>query len=248
MYLFSDLDKTLIFAGYPEEKCVEQYQERNITFMTEKAHTLLEEVLNSLTFIPCTMRSLTQTNRIYFIRDYKPKYMICTNGAEIFIDGKLDTNWEKLMRERISEEKTLEIQKLIDSLGLDLIENRNVNGFYLALKFKTNKLDNEMKIISEILPDDYVIQQDKIKIFVLPKTINKAFAITYLKDTYLDKKEILVAGDSNADEAMTKLDYVTAFIPAHATFKNEKAIRTKLDGITSTEELLTNILNKIKNI
>lgn len=247
MYFISDLDKTLIFSGYPNEKCIEKYNERNITFMTQKGFSLLQEVLNNVIFIPCTMRNLHQTNRIDFIHNYNPKYIICTNGCEIYIDGKLDKNWENLVREKISIKEILNLQKQVDNLNLNIIENRSVNDFFLALKFTTANLDKEIEILRKVIPSTYNIQQDKYKIFLLNKTIDKSNAIDYLKNNYLLDDKIIVAGDSKADENMTKLSYVKAYIPKHATFDNEKAIKTKQEGILATEEILTNILKECKN-
>lgn len=249
MYFISDLDKTLIFSGYQEGICVEKYNDRNITFMTQNGFNLLQEVLQNVVFIPCTMRNLHQTLRIDFIFKYNPKYMICTNGCEIYINGKLDKNWENIVRKKILVEEILNLQKQVDNLRLKhLIENRSVSDFFLALKFNTTHLDEELKILRQIIPNTYNIQQDKHKIFLLNKSIDKSNAINYLKENYLIEDKIVVAGDSKADENMTKLSYVKAFIPKHATFKNKKAIQTKQEGILATEEILTNIIKESKII
>lgn len=242
MYFISDLDKTLIFSGYTDEKCVEKYQNRDITFMTKKGFQLLQEVFQKVTFIPCTMRNINQTNRIDFIKNYNPKYMICTNGCEIYINGILDENWNSQVREKISVNEILNLQKIVEKTDLDILENRNVNNFFLALKFNKTDLNNEIEYLKNIIPSHYNIQQDKHKIFLLNKLIDKSNAIHYLKNKYLDNENIIVAGDSNADENMTKLSYVKAYIPKHATFENKKAYRTESEGIMSTEEILKQIL------
>ena len=192
------------------------------------------------------MRNLKQTNRICFIPNYNPKYMICTNGCEIYIDGELDKEWEKIVRSKISVEEILSLQNKVNNLGLDIIENRSVNDFFLALKFKTTHLEKEIEILQKVIPNTYVIQQDKIKLFLLNKTIDKSNAIDYLKEKYLVNDKIVVAGDSQADENMTKLSYVKAFIPKHATFKNTKALKTQQEGILATEEILQNVLKECK--
>ena len=143
-YFISDLDKTLIFAKKEKYnmddnllKSAEKYENRDVTFMTYKSNELLKKVLNMYHFIPCTMRNITQTLRVDFVREYNPKYIICTNGAEIYIDGKLDEFWDNEMKKLVTKEEIINLQEKVNNLNLDLVENRNVNDFYLALKFKT---------------------------------------------------------------------------------------------------------------
>ena len=244
-YFISDLDRTLIFAGYPEQKVVEYIGERKITYMTPKSYDLMQEVLHKTTFIPCTMRNLHQTDRVQFIRDYAPQYMICTNGAEIFIDGELDMEWDKIVRESVSKEEINNLHAFVETLDLDLVENRNVNEFYLALKFRTKDLDKEIALLKKVIPSTYNIQQSDFKVFLLPKAINKANAIDYLREKY-QFEDIYVAGDSEADRKMTLLPYVKAYVPAHATFEAPNAFRTEAEDIESTEELLEHLLSRLE--
>ena len=44
------------------------------------------------------MRNINQTLRVNFIRDYKPKIIICTNRDQIYIDGKLNKVWDNKMK------------------------------------------------------------------------------------------------------------------------------------------------------
>lgn len=241
-YFISDLDKTLIFSGHPECKNVEKYQGREITFMTKKSYELFHKLLKVAMFIPCTMRSLSQTTRIDFVREYNPKYMICTNGAEIFINGELDKNWDNEMKKLVSKEEILDLQEKVDNLNLDLVENRNVNDFYIALKFKTTHLDKELELLREIVPECYNIQQDGIKVFLLNKLIDKSNAIIYLIEKENLKGTYFVAGDSNADKKMCNLTFTKNYIPKHATFESSNAYKTKQEKIFATEEILEQIL------
>lgn len=257
MYFVSDLDKTLIFSNKENDLniqdfiCVEHYDDGGeITYMTRQGFELFNEVLSKSIFIPCTMRNLRQTLRIAPIKEYNPKYIICTNGCEIYIDGELDVEWEDKVRSLIPKNETLSLVNKIESQGLSYIECRNVNDFYIAIKYEKSFINSkdfkkEISIIRNIIPSNYNFQQDKHKIFLLNKCVDKANAIDYLKNKYLEDEGILVAGDSNADEMMTKLDYVKAFIPCHATFQNEYAYRTFNRGIASTKELLLEVLKEL---
>ena len=37
MLFFSDLDKTLVYSGYPDQVCVERSDDKEITYMTSRA-------------------------------------------------------------------------------------------------------------------------------------------------------------------------------------------------------------------
>ena len=63
MLFFSDLDKTLVYSGYPDHVCVERCEDKEITYMTSRAVDLFNGLisLENMTFIPCTLRSYEQT-------------------------------------------------------------------------------------------------------------------------------------------------------------------------------------------
>ena len=100
IFFITDLDRTIIHSKHIGYKCVEKLGDREITYMTDYAYEKLHELLKreEFMFIPCTMRNINQTLRVDFIRSYNPKIIICTNGAQIYIDGKLDEIWDKQMK------------------------------------------------------------------------------------------------------------------------------------------------------
>ena len=97
--LISDLDSTLIYSRQPNHKIIEYYEGRPITFMTQTAFDTLERLVANPNFqlIPCTLRSFEQTMRVEFLKKNMPKYMICDDGASIYINGILDEDYQNYL-------------------------------------------------------------------------------------------------------------------------------------------------------
>lgn len=214
--------------------------------MTEKGYSLLMDLLKKVEFVPCTMRNLSQTLRVDFIKEYNPKYIICTNGAEIYIDGKLDMTWDAYIKSLLKPNEIDLLIKDIEKLQLNTKEIRNVEGFYVALKFNTiEDAKNSLPVMKKLVGDNYIISQSGIKVFLINEKIDKSFALEYLKDKY-GFKYIHTAGDSIYDLKFTGLDYVYSYLPKHAEFRHKNAYISEQTGIFATEDILEEILNNLK--
>ena len=97
MLFFTDLDKTIVYSGYPEHYCVEYKEKQEITYMTNEGKRQLDNLFKKEGFrmIPCTLRSFEQTKRIEFITDELTPVVICDNGFSIYNKGVLDKSWDK---------------------------------------------------------------------------------------------------------------------------------------------------------
>lgn len=238
LYFITDLDRTIIHSKNSGYKCVETIGEKEITYMTEKSYEKLLYLLslNHFKFIPCTMRNLHQTLRVDFIRDYKPRLIICSNGAEIYIDGKLDSLWnEKMKLIKTNEEVEREIN-YIKELGLKFKEIRNIQGFYITIKCTSEEEAKDVYLaLNGKFDDNTNIIHIGVKVFVIDKKINKINAVDYLIENYNIKK-LFTAGDSVVDEEFTKRG--KSIIPRHGSFRHKEAFITEKDGIFSTEDII----------
>lgn len=244
MYFFSDLDKTLIYSGYPEHKCVEWKDSKEITYMTERSYDLMQNILQKVIFIPTTMRSLEQTLRIEWIKKYNPQFIICYNGYEIYINGEKDTKWGNFVKEKISSELVLEYNNKAKFCNMNIVEAKNFGGYYFVWKFNDIPTEKEIKKAKEFIPYDFHLQVDGKKMFFLPNSINKAKAVDYLVQKYKLKNNIYIAGDSSADKEMLELPYAKAFIPKHSKLKlNRKDVFvSENEYIYATENIIKKIL------
>lgn len=112
----SDLDRTLIYSERamalaapdrlaPRLLCVEVYQGRPLSFMTERAAGLLAELAREACFVPATTRTPEQYGRVKLpgpTPDWVPAYAICANGGQLLVDGVPDGDWRAEITARIA--------------------------------------------------------------------------------------------------------------------------------------------------
>lgn len=238
IFFITDLDRTIIHSKNRGYKVVEKIGEKEITYMTEKSYLDFLKLLKNknFNFIPCTMRNLKQTLRVDFIKNYNPKFIICSNGAEIYIDGKLDEFWDKRMKVIKSNDEVIREIEYIESLNLNYKEIRNIEGFYITIKANN---EEEAEKIALLLKDNFKksirIIQIGIKVFLIDERINKVNAVDYLIENY-NIENLFTAGDSEVDKEFTKRG--KALLPNHSSFKHNSAFITKKTGIYSTEEII----------
>ena len=84
----SDLDNTLIYSykhEIGEEKtCVEIYQDREVSYMTNRSCELLKAVTEEILFVPTTTRTIEQYERIHLDVGI-PKYALVCNGGVLLV-------------------------------------------------------------------------------------------------------------------------------------------------------------------
>lgn len=108
----SDLDRTLIYsaaalqltmadAEAPRLLCVEIYERRPLSYMTETAAGLLEDLARGTVFVPTTTRTREQYFRIH-LPGPAPRFAICANGGHLLVDGESDPVWHTQVRERLA--------------------------------------------------------------------------------------------------------------------------------------------------
>lgn len=110
----SDLDRTLIYsanalaltapdAEAPRLLCVEVYESRPLSYMTETAAGLLTELGGAADFVPTTTRTREQYHRIR-LPGPASKYAICANGGHLLVDGVSDPAWHARVTGRLAQE------------------------------------------------------------------------------------------------------------------------------------------------
>jgi hypothetical protein len=108
----SDLDRTLIYSAAalgltmpdteaPRLLCVETYQHKPLSYVTETAAALLAELPRHALFVPATTRE--QYHRIR-LPGPPPRYAICANGGHLLVDGVSDPDWRRTVATRLADE------------------------------------------------------------------------------------------------------------------------------------------------
>ncbi|MDU4883148.1 HAD family hydrolase [uncultured Clostridium sp.] len=244
IFFITDLDRTIIHSKHIGYKCVEKLGDREITYMTDYAYEKLHELLKreEFIFIPCTMRNINQTLRVDFIRSYNPKIIICTNGAQIYIDGKLDEVWDKQMKALCDKDELNKNIRYLENLKeeykelIGIIEVRNIEDFYITVKcVDSHEADKFYNIISNSFDKSINVLKIEAKIFIIHNRINKVYAVDYIIEKFNIKK-LITSGDTDVDKEFTSRGI--AILPKHSSFKHEKAIITERNKIHATEEIL----------
>ncbi|MEU6392081.1 HAD family hydrolase [Streptomyces sp. NPDC046939] len=107
----SDLDRTLIYSAgalgltmpdalAPRLLCVEVYQSKPLSYVTEDAAALLAELARRSVFVPTTTRTREQYGRVR-LPGPVPRYAICANGGHLLVDGVSDPDWSAAVAARI---------------------------------------------------------------------------------------------------------------------------------------------------
>ncbi|MGV9969341.1 HAD family hydrolase [Streptomyces olivaceus] len=110
----SDLDRTLIYSAAalgltmpdlraPRLLCVEVYESRPLSYLTETAARLLTELGDTAVFVPTTTRTRKQYQRIN-LPGPPPEYAICANGGHLLVDGVSDPAWHARVTARLADE------------------------------------------------------------------------------------------------------------------------------------------------
>ncbi|MDX3849657.1 HAD family hydrolase [Streptomyces sp. AK02-01A] len=110
----SDLDRTLIYsaaalqlpmpdADAPRLLCVEVYENRPLSYLTETAAGLLDQLSRTTVFVPTTTRTREQYGRIH-LPGPAPRFAICANGGHLLVDGVSDRDWAAQVAGRLDDE------------------------------------------------------------------------------------------------------------------------------------------------
>ena len=253
LYFITDLDRTIIHSKNKGFRCVEVMGKKEITYMTDLAYEKLQDILKeeNLVFVPCTMRNIKQTLRVDFIREYNPKIIICTNGAEIYIDGELDKEWDKKIKKIVNHTELIKNIEYLKDIAeknkeIEVLEVRNIEDFYITVKCKNEDFAKKFyALIKDSFKKELLVINIEAKIFIIDENIDKIHAVQYLEEK-LNIKNLITSGDSVVDEKFTTRG--SCILPKHSSFKHKEAIITDKNKIESTEEILDFVKNKLSYI
>lgn len=203
MIIFNaDLDNTLIYSYKrfigERKSCVEIYQNREISFMSDESMAMLKEVAKRALFVPTTTRTLEQFGRIDF-RMGAIKYALVCNGGVLLTGGRVDEEWYAESLRLISGcADELNLAESILKTDPDRnFELRFINELFVFTK--SAEPDASLARLKSKLNEDKVdVFKNGAKVYVVPKELNKGAAALRLKRR-LGAEKIIAAGDSEFD-------------------------------------------------
>lgn len=259
--LFSDLDQTMIYSHSSIIKhgqkivgniCVEQLDDKPLSFLSLETWKLLKENVNKLfQFIPVTTRTPEQFNRVSF-PDIVFEYAIVSNGAKILVNGEEDLEWTKKIETMISLLPITPID-LFNKIEDHLADHPEVKVIAQASKsfvYVVAHNQPEMEYITKYMTrlaeeTGYQLSKQGRKIYLLPAALTKAAAVSELTNR-LQATQVFSAGDTFLDYSMHEVSDL--FLrPSHSEpfTAVEKHYTTEKHGVEASEDIIRTVLKHV---
>ncbi|MFF2845975.1 HAD family hydrolase [Streptomyces sp. NPDC058001] len=231
----SDLDRTLIYstaalalrvpdAEAPRLLCVEVYDSKPLSYMTETAAALLEDLAATTLFVPTTTRTREQYHRIH-LPGPPPRFAICANGGHLLVDGVSDEDWQRRVRARLADECAAlaeiraHLQRAADPAWL--LKERVAEDYFAYLVVERPLLpEGWVKELAEWAEGrGWTVSLQGRKIYVVPKPLTKSAAMREVVRRS-GATLTLAAGDSLLDADLL-LAVDRAWRPGHGELADE---------------------------
>ncbi|MFF9480015.1 HAD family hydrolase [Streptomyces sp. NPDC014733] len=210
----SDLDRTLIYsaaamdltmpdAEAPRLLCVEVYERRPLSFLTETAAALLTDLAARALFVPATTRTREQYLRVH-LPGPPPRFAVCANGGHLLVDGVPDRDWQRTVAARLAEGCAP-----LDEVHTHLV--RAADPGWLLRARTAEDLFSYLVVDRALLPDGWIetltawadargwsVSLQGRKVYAVPKPLTKSAAVAEVRRR-TGATEVLAAGDSLLD-------------------------------------------------
>ena len=260
----SDLDRTLIYSTsalalppdgpVPALRCVETYEGRPLSFMTERAVALLAGLLEQGRFVPITTRTIAQYRRVRApIAD--AEWAICANGGRLLRHGVEDRGFTAEVTARLADAGAppAQVRAAFEALIAEHDLGPHVHGVRIAEDLFCYAVVDRAALPPEWLgrlsdlavPLGWVVSLQGRKVYCVPAALTKSAAARRLADR-LGADRILAAGDSLLDADL--LEAADAAIrPAHGELADigwhRPAVAvTAAVGVLAGEEIVRRLL------
>jgi hypothetical protein len=259
----SDLDRTLIYsagalgltmadAQAPRLLCVEVYQGRPLSYVTETAAALLPRLAAETLFVPTTTRTREQYLRIR-LPGPPPRYAICANGGHILVDGVFDPDWRRRVDAELAGgcaplgEIRAHLKAVADPAWL--LKDRVAEDLFAYLVVERDLLPAQwLKELTAWAGErGWGVSLQGRKVYAVPRPLTKSAAAREIARR-AGSERILAAGDSLLDADLL-LAADRAWRPGHGeladtgwTAPHVEALQTT--GVAAGEELVRRFLGE----
>lgn len=210
----SDLDNTLMFSvkhKMEDDVCIEILDGKEQGFCRKESFALLEKIVQDVLLIPITTRSIEQYHRICLPLSHAPQYALTTNGAILFVNGKIDIPWYEQSKKIVEPWKAefLEIQHRLQEIP-EIKRFRMIDDMYLFAACDNPK-DAEISQSYFYEKTDLNVEVSGRKLYFFPPMLSKGDAIDRLRMKFAPSC-IIAAGDSRIDIPMLNRADISIFI------------------------------------
>ncbi|MFD9220388.1 HAD family hydrolase [Streptomyces sp. NPDC060064] len=260
----SDLDRTLIYsaaalqlpmpdADAPRLLCVEVYESKPLSYLTETAAGLLTQLAADSVFVPTTTRTREQYHRIH-LPGPAPEFAICANGGHLLVDGVSDRDWQRQVAATLADEcaSLTEVRAHLIAAADPawLLKERIAEDLFAYLVVERALLpEGWVKELAEWAEGrGWTVSLQGRKIYAVPQPLTKSAAVREVARR-TGSERILAAGDSLLDaDLLLAADH--AWRPGHGeladsgwTAPNTDVLAEK--GVAAGEEILRRFLRRL---
>lgn len=205
--LHIDLDNTLIYSYRhdigSEKISVEDYQDREISFLTRYTYENLKKIKEKILIVPTSTRSVEQYGRID-LRIGQISFALVCNGGVLLVDGKKDASWYRTSLESIGESLPVleDARHLLERDIRRKFELRFIENLFLFTKCDCPELVvKELKTALDTDLVDFFYNGEKV--YAVPRELSKGKAVERFRK-YTGAQRIVAAGDSEFDISMLR--------------------------------------------
>lgn len=257
----SDLDRTLIYstnalqltmpdADAPRLLCVETYGSKPLSYVTETAAALLEELGRTTVFVPTTTRTREQYHRIS-LPGPAPAYAVVANGGHILVDGESDPEWHAGVLDRIAGEcaPLTEVRAHLAAVSEPawLLKDRVAEDLFAYLVVERSLLPESWvkELVDWAGPRGWTVSLQGRKIYAVPRPLTKSAAVREVARR-TGAGLTLSAGDSLLDADLL-LSTDLAWRPGHGELADSGwhtggVVALQEQGVLAGEEILRRFL------
>lgn len=263
----SDLDRTLIYsaaalqltmadAQAPRLLCVEVYESRPLSYLTETAAGLLAQLAAGSVFVPTTTRTREQYQRIH-LPGPAAEFAICANGGHILVDGVSDPDWQRQVAARLADEcaSLAEVRAHLVAAADPawLLKERVAEDLFAYLVVDRALLpEGWVKELGEWAePRGWTVSLQGRKIYAVPQPLTKSAAVREVARR-TGATRTLAAGDSLLDADLL-LAADRGWRPGHGELADSGWSAANVDvlpekGVAAGEEILRRLLGDLRGL
>lgn len=268
--IVSDLDRTLIYSpsalrlhcpdeDAPRLLCVEVHKGKPLSFVTETAAGMLQELATAGVLVPTTTRTVEQYTRIR-LPGPVAKFALCANGGRLLRDGVEDLDFSAAVAARLASsgaplaEMLEELRRVAQpSSGRPFVEKvREASGLFCYAVVDRNQMPGGWveHLTSFATERSWGVSVQGRKVYCVPTALTKAAAAREVANM-LGATWMLAAGDSLLDGDL--LEVADAAIrPAHGeladTHWHRPHVRvTTSAGVRAGEEIAAWMCSEVFN-
>lgn len=233
-----DIDGTVVHSWrYCSEGdvCVEWIDGREQGYISKRMLDVLLRMQAFYELVPVTSRSLSQYKRIVWPNGIRPTMAFVDNAAFLLRIAEKQVAEIEDLRSTADQLLTAKLNQIAELLTSrrEISSTRVVDGAYVLGVLSDS--DCDFKLTST--EDDYRYFRDKKKIYIFPKTLEKANAICRIRSMFPDC-QVIAAGDTENDLSMLHVSD-QGFLPSglsNGPLSYETYLTSCLEAVLSKEE------------